>query len=94
MRGVPRSTGSACATLAMRSNSPRAGSVASNGQAPIAYFPAHVKLEQTSVLVEGKRVPVSAGMNVTAEIRTGQRTLLDYRLSPIQRTLDEGARER
>ncbi len=69
-------------------------SIASNGQAPVAYFPAHVKLRQTTVLVEGKQMPVSAGTNVTAEIRTGQRTLLDYLLSPIQRTLDEGARER
>lgn len=71
-----------------------AASIASNGQAPLAYFPAHVKLKRTSMQVDGKQVPVSAGMNVTAEIRTGQRTLLDYLLSPIQRTLDEGARER
>ncbi len=71
-----------------------AGSVASNGQAPMAYFPAHIRLEQTNLRVEGKQVPVSAGMNVTAEIRTAQRTLLEYLLSPIQRTLNEAARER
>ena len=71
-----------------------ASSVTSNGQAPMAYFPAHIRLKQTGVRVEGRQVPVSAGMNVTAEIRTGQRTLLDYLLSPIQRTLDEAVRER
>lgn len=69
-------------------------SVASNGQAPLAYFPAHVRLRQTHLLVDGRDIPINAGMNITAEIQTGKRSLLDYLLSPIQRTLDESARER
>ncbi len=71
-----------------------ADSVASNGQAPLAYFPAHVRLKQTHLRVDGRDIPINAGMNITAEIQTGQRSLLDYLLSPIQRTLDESARER
>lgn len=71
-----------------------AASIASNGQAPLAYFPAHVRLKQTSLHIDGKDVPINAGMNITAEIQTGKRSLLDYLLSPIQRTLDESAKER
>lgn len=71
-----------------------ADTVASSGQAPLAYFPAHVRLRQTHVRVDGQDVPVNPGMNITAEIQTGQRSLLDYLLSPIQRTLDESATER
>lgn len=71
-----------------------AGSIASNSQAPLAYFPAHVRLKQTRIRIDGRDVPLNPGMNITAEIQTGQRTLLDYLLSPIQRTLDESARER
>jgi hemolysin D len=46
------------------------------------------------LLVDGRDIPINAGMNITAEIQTGKRSLLDYLLSPIQRTLDESARER
>ncbi|HEZ4908629.1 TPA: hemolysin secretion D, plasmid domain protein [Neisseria meningitidis] len=33
-------------------------------------------------------------MNVTAEIKTGKRRVLDYLLSPLQTKLDESFRER
>jgi hemolysin D len=39
-------------------------------------------------------LPLSAGMQVSAEIHTGRRTLLEYLLSPIQRVRHEAARER
>lgn len=67
---------------------------ASNGQAPLAYFPAHIKLSKTSIKVDGKTMPISPGLNVMAEIKTGRRTVLDYLLSPIQQTLDESVGER
>lgn len=67
---------------------------ASNGQAPLAYFPAHIQLKQSSIHVDGKTMPITPGLNVTAEIKTGQRTVLDYLLSPIQKTLDESVGER
>lgn len=67
---------------------------ASNGQAPLAYFPAHIRLNKQTITVEGKTMPVTPGLNLTAEIKTGRRTVLDYLLSPIQKTLDESAGER
>jgi hypothetical protein len=33
-------------------------------------------------------------MAVTAEIKTGQRTVMSYLLSPISRLVEEGMRER
>ena len=42
----------------------------------------------------GKRYPLSPGMQATAEINLGTRTVLEYILSPVQRTLHEAGRER
>lgn len=75
-------------------NSNSANNPASNGQAPLAYFPAHVKLNKQTIDVEGKTMPVTPGLNITAEIKTGRRTVLDYLLSPIQKTIDESVGER
>lgn len=71
-----------------------ASSPTSNGQAPVAYFPAHIRLKQDSLMVDGKQMPLTPGLNITAEIKTGRRSVLDYLLSPIQKTLDESAGER
>lgn len=59
-----------------------------------AIFPATLKLAQTHIDVDGKRIGLSPGMNVTAEIRTGQRRVIDYLLNPIQKTVGESLRER
>ncbi len=59
-----------------------------------AIFPATLKLAQTHIDVDGKRIGLSPGMNITAEIRTGQRRVIDYLLSPIQKTVGESLRER
>jgi hemolysin D len=75
-------------------NSASATNPSSNGQAPLAYFPAHVRLERRTVQVEGKDLPITPGLNMTVEIKTGRRTVLDYLLSPIQKTLDESWGER
>lgn len=59
-----------------------------------AIFPSTLTLYQDAIDVDGKRVRLSAGMNVTAEIKTGQRRVIEYLLSPIQRTSVESLRER
>jgi hemolysin D len=59
-----------------------------------AIFPAMLGLGQSSIKVDGKRVNLSPGMNVTAEIKTGKRRVIDYLLSPVQRTLGESLGER
>jgi len=39
-------------------------------------------------------MPIEPGMAVTAEIKTGQRTVISYLLSPLMRYKQEGLRER
>lgn len=59
-----------------------------------AIFPATLVLTQSAIDVDGKRVGLSAGMNVTAEVRTGTRRVIDYLLSPVQRAMAESLKER
>ena len=59
-----------------------------------AIFPAVLSLDQPSIDVDGKRINLSPGMNLTAEIKTGKRRVIDFLLSPIQRTVNESVRER
>ena len=44
--------------------------------------------------VDGEPRPLRPGMAVTAEIRTGDRTIIDYLLSPLARKTDESLHER
>ncbi len=59
-----------------------------------AIFPATLKLQQTHLDVDGKRITLAPGMNLSAEIKTGQRRVIDYLLSPVQRAGTESLRER
>ncbi|WP_295956738.1 HlyD family type I secretion periplasmic adaptor subunit [Rhodoferax sp.] len=59
-----------------------------------SYYPATITFQQTSMLIDGKRVDLSPGMNVTAEIKTGRRRIIEYLLSPVQRAGSESLRER
>lgn len=42
----------------------------------------------------GKHIALAPGMNLSAEIRTGKRRVIDYLLSPVQRHAEESMRER
>ena len=57
-------------------------------------FQARISLDQTNMLIDGKRVQLSPGMAVTTEIKTGSRSVLSYLLSPILRARQESMRER
>jgi len=59
-----------------------------------AIFPAVLTLGQNAIAVDGKRITLSPGMNVTAEIKTGRRRVIEYLLSPVQRALGESLKER
>ncbi|WP_375576732.1 HlyD family type I secretion periplasmic adaptor subunit [Paracidovorax oryzae] len=59
-----------------------------------AIFPALLKLEQAFINVDGKDIKLAPGMNLTAEIKTGQRRVIEYLLSPIQKAGNESLRER
>ncbi|EHR69010.1 type I secretion membrane fusion protein, HlyD family [Burkholderiales bacterium JOSHI_001] len=47
-----------------------------------------------SINVDGKPVRLSPGMNLTAEVKTGRRSVIDFLLSPIQKTVEESGKER
>ena len=57
-------------------------------------YAARVSMERSAMQVEGKEVRLSPGMGVTAEIKTGQRRLMEFFLSPLLKSVQESARER
>jgi hemolysin D len=59
-----------------------------------AIFPATLQLNDATLSVEGKAIRLAPGMNLTSEIKTGKRRVIDYLLAPAQRTLAESIRER
>jgi hemolysin D len=59
-----------------------------------AIFPATLTLGQSSLVIDGKPIRLSPGMNLTAEIKTGRRRVIEYLLSPVQQAGQESLRER
>ena len=59
-----------------------------------AIFPATLTLDTSSINVDGKRIALSSGMNVTAEIKTGKRRVIEYLLGPVQQHMGESLKER
>ncbi|WP_428422556.1 HlyD family type I secretion periplasmic adaptor subunit [Methylibium sp.] len=59
-----------------------------------AIFPATLTLNQAGIDIDGKRIALSPGMNLTAEIKTGRRRVIEYLLSPVQRAANESLKER
>jgi hemolysin D len=57
-------------------------------------YVARVTMDDASLLVDGVRTPIDPGMAVTAEIKTGRRTVIDYLLSPIVQRAHDALRER
>lgn len=57
-------------------------------------FPARVKLERATLDIDGVEVRLSAGMSLSAEIKTGKRRVIDYLLSPLRQHGSESLRER
>ena len=68
-----------------------AGSAKSGGSPS---YIARISLGATSMMVDGVRRPLQPGMSVTAEIRTGGRSIADYLLSPLARKTQESLHER
>lgn len=57
-------------------------------------FPARVNLARSTIQVENKTVNLSPGMAVTVEVKTAQRRVVEYFLSPLLQYKDESLRER
>lgn len=57
-------------------------------------YSARISLDRAQMQVDGRAVNLSPGMAVTAEIKTGTRTVLSYLLSPLRRYSHEVLHER
>ncbi|WMN99777.1 HlyD family type I secretion periplasmic adaptor subunit [Vibrio parahaemolyticus] len=57
-------------------------------------FPVRIRLQKDNIKVEENLVPLQPGMTVVAEIKTGQRRVIEYLLSPLQQYQSEAMRER
>jgi HlyD family secretion protein len=61
---------------------------------PANGYRARLALAAQSLAFDGRTLPLTSGMQVDAEIRLGDRTLLEYVLAPVQKAWHEAARER
>lgn len=48
-----------------------------------------VSLQKNSLIVDGVDTPISAGMSLTAEIKTGKRRIIEFFLEPIMKNIKE-----
>lgn len=61
---------------------------------PAAQFRALVELDHQELTVQGKHLALRPGMQVVAEANQGRRTVLEYLMSPVKKSVMEAARER
>lgn len=57
-------------------------------------FTATIRMDRRSIIVDGQPVPLSSGLSVVADVRTGSRRIISWLLSPIQTTVSQAGRER
>ena len=57
-------------------------------------YASRVSMDRATMQVEGKQMHLSPGMAVTVEIKTGQRRVIEYLLSPLLKSMQESLRER
>jgi HlyD family secretion protein len=60
----------------------------------ISPYKALVTLKTQTLLARDSEWPLTPGMQIVAEFRQGERTVLEYLRSPVQKVLDEAGRER
>lgn len=69
-------------------------SPAPDGTLPPPRYKATVSLRDAALMRDERRYELTAGMQAQAEILLGQRTVMQYLLSPVQRAWHEAGRER
>lgn len=57
-------------------------------------YSSKITLDSDHLVIDGKDVMLSPGMNVSAEIKTDTRKVIEYFLSPLQQHISESIRER
>jgi HlyD family secretion protein len=74
-------------------DSSSAGAQESEGDRGLA-FKALIQLSGQKLSANDLDLPLVAGMQLSAEIKQGQRTVMEYLLSPVQRVVSEAGMER
>jgi hemolysin D len=69
------------------------GDATPDGRLGLVYA-AGVRLERSTMQVDERVVNLSPGMAVTAEVKLGDRRIIEYLMSPLLRYRDESIRER
>ena len=62
-------------------------------QGPLV-FPVRIALSRETISADGEVVALTLGMSVVAEVKTGNRRVIEYFLSPLMKLKDEALRER
>jgi hemolysin D len=57
-------------------------------------YASRISMDLSTIQVEHKQVHLSPGMAVTVEVKTGQRRVIEYLLSPLMKSMKESLRER
>lgn len=59
-----------------------------------AIYQASLKMHRNDIVINGERLPLGAGLSISAELKTGRRRLLEFFISPLQKELSNSGRER
>lgn len=59
-----------------------------------ATYTARIRLARGFMIIDGRRVALTSGLSVTADIRTGSRRIISWLLSPVQTSVAQAGRER
>lgn len=57
-------------------------------------FPVRVEMERATLVADGQELKLTPGMSVQVEVRTGDRRVIEYLLTPLLRYKEEAIRER
>jgi len=71
-----------------------AGAQQASAPAGALVFPVRIKLAREDIRADGRTVALTPGMSLTAEVKTGNRRVIEFLLSPLLRWQDEALRER
>jgi HlyD family secretion protein len=65
-----------------------------NAQGEPLFYKARITLNAQALMRDGKSFPIKPGMQATADVQLGERSLLEYLTSPLKKAVLEAARER
>jgi hemolysin D len=75
-------------------NAPKSLSSAGGERMQNLVFPVALSFDQAAISADGVEIPVSNGMAVSVEIKTGSRRVIDYVLSPLAEATSRAMKER